>query len=105
MSVLRRWWWLLLLIPIVIGAARLRLDVEVLTLLPGNLPTVQGLKTYQQNFSNARELIITLEGPDPHALETAARTLAESLRRKTGLVSQVTWQPAWIEYPGQSAEL
>lgn len=105
MSMLRRWWWLLLLIPVMIGAARLRLDVEVLNLLPQNLPAVQGLKTYQQNFSNARELIITLEGPDANNLEAAARTLAESLRRATGLVSQVTWQPAWIEYPGQSAEL
>lgn len=105
MTDLRRWWWLLLLIPVVIGAARLRLDVEVLNLLPQNLPAVQGLKTYQQNFSNARELIITLEGPDANNLETSARTLAESLRRATGLVSQVTWQPAWIEYPGQSAEL
>jgi uncharacterized protein len=105
MTELRRWWWLLLLIPVVIGAARLRLDVEVLNLLPQNLPAVQGLKTFQQNFSNARELIITLEGPDANGLEAAARTLAESLRRATGLVSQVTWQPAWIEYPGQSAEL
>ena len=105
MTELRRWWWLLLLIPVVIGAARLRLDVEVLNLLPQNLPAVQGLKTYQQNFSNARELIITLESPDANLLETMARTLAESLRRATGLVSQVTWQPAWLEYPGQSAEL
>jgi uncharacterized protein len=104
-DLLRRWWWLLLLIPVVIGAARLRLDVEVLNLLPQNLPAVQGLKTYQQNFSNARELIITLEGPDANNLEAAARALAESLRRATNLVSRVTWQPAWIEYPGQSAEL
>ena len=102
---LRRWWWWLLLIPIVIGAARLRFDVEVLNLLPSQLPAVQGLKIYQDNFSNARELIVTLEGDDPHVLETLARDLAARLRAQTNLVAQVTWQPAWLEYPGQSAEL
>src|SRR5881296_3807453 len=104
MTVLRRWWWLLLLIPIGIGAARLRLDVEVLNLLPPNLPAVQGLKIYQENFSNARELIVTLEGSEPGELETTARTLANALRSETNLVAHVTWQPAWLEYPGQAAE-
>jgi hypothetical protein len=36
-----RWVWLLLLVPVVIGLARLRFDVEVLDLLPGDLPAVQ----------------------------------------------------------------
>src|SRR5258705_4455068 len=105
MTRLRRWWWLLLLIPIVIGATRLRLDVEVLNLLPPNLPSVQGLKIYQENFSNARELIVTLEGPDANQLESTARDLAHALRRQTNLAAHVTWQPAWLEFPGQSAEL
>src|SRR5215204_356680 len=99
MSMFRPWWWLLLLIPLVIGAARLRLDVEVLDLLPRDLPIVRGLKLYQENFSNARELIITLEGADANELEAASRTLAEMLRRQRNLVAQVTWQPAWLEYP------
>jgi uncharacterized protein len=102
---LRRFWWWLLLIPIVIGVARLRFDVEVLNLLPAHAPAVQGLKIYQENFSNARELIVTLEGDDPDRLEAAARQLATALRAETNLVAQVTWQPAWLEYPGQSAEL
>ena len=102
---LRRFWWWLLLIPIAIGAARLRFDVEVLNLLPAHVPAVQGLKIYQQNFSNARELIVTLEGDNPDDLETGARELAVGLRAETNLVAQVTWQPAWLEYPGQSAEL
>jgi hypothetical protein len=41
----------------------------------------------------------------PIALESAARQLATGLRAETNLVAQVTWQPAWLEYPGQSAEL
>src|SRR5687768_12090005 len=105
MAGLRRFWWCLLLIPIVIGVARLRFDVEILNLLPAEVPAVQGLKIYQENFANARELIITLEGDDPDRLEVVTRELAARLRAETNLVAQLTWQPAWLEYPGQSAEL
>lgn len=100
-----RWWWLLLLIPIVAGLARLRFDVEVLDLLPANVPAVQGLKIYQQHFANARELIVTVHAPDREAAERAAKTIAENLSRATNLVADVTWQPPWLEHPGQTAEL
>ena len=53
----RQWLWLLLLPPVALGVWRLRFDVEVLNLLPSESPVVQGLKLYQQNFANARELI------------------------------------------------
>lgn len=105
MTALRRWWWLLLLIPIVIGAARLRLDVQILNLLPADLPAVEGLRIYEENFSNARQLYVTLEGPEPDQVESTARTLAEVLRGHSNLVARVNWQPAWLEFPGQSAEL
>ncbi len=68
-----RWWWLLLLIPIVAGLARLHFDVEVLDLLPANVPAVQGLKLYQQHFANARELIVTVKAPTREAAEQAAQ--------------------------------
>ena len=101
----RHWLWLLLAVPIALGLMRLRFDIEVLDLLPPSLPVVNGLKLYQQNFSNARELIITIAGPEAEATETAARTLAERLREPTNLVSSVTWQPGWLERPAQAAEL
>jgi predicted exporter len=101
-----RFWPLwLLLIPIVVGLLRLGFDVEVLNLLPGKAPVVLGLKLYQQNFSNARELIITLEGAEPEAVENAARSLADFLRRQANLVMSATWQPPWLEHPGEGAEL
>src|SRR5260370_34932166 len=87
------------------GVMRLRWDAEGLGFLPPSLPVVNGLKLYQQNFSNARELIITIAGPDAEAAETAARALAELLREQTNLVSSVTWQPGWLEHPAQAAEL
>ncbi|HTV76304.1 MAG TPA: hypothetical protein VMD57_04830, partial [Candidatus Baltobacteraceae bacterium] len=100
-----RWWWLLLLIPIVLGLARLHFDVEVLDLLPANVPAVQGLKIYQQHFTNTRELIVTVKAPDAESAENTARSIAETLRAKTDLVSDVTWQPPWLEHPDQTAEL
>src|SRR5438552_721156 len=99
------WLWLLLLVPLGIGIARLRFDVEILNLLPEKLPVARGLKSYQQNFSNARELIITLEAPTPDETESAARSLAQMLRAQISLVAEVTWQPAWMESPVQAAEL
>jgi len=68
-----RWWWLLLLIPIIAGLARLHFDVEMLDLLPAQVPAVQGLKIYQEHFTDARELIITVRAPDRETAELAAR--------------------------------
>src|SRR5476649_651601 len=98
-------WWLLLLIPIALGLARLHFDVEVLDLLPANVPAVQGLKIYQQHFANARELIVTVKAQNPESAETAARSIAEKLREETNLVSSTTWQQPWLEHPDQTAEL
>jgi len=100
----RRWWWLLLLL-VILGVARLRFDVEVLNLLPGDLPAVQGLKLYQEHFANARELLVTVTANDSETAAGAARDLAERLRRETNLVAEVTWQPPWLEHPEQTAEL
>jgi predicted exporter/lauroyl/myristoyl acyltransferase len=100
-----RWWWLVLLIPIIAGLARLHFDVEVLDLLPGDIPAVQGLKIYQEHFANARELIITVSAPDREAAAAAAETIATQLLGQSNLVATVTWQPPWQEHPEQTAEL
>jgi uncharacterized protein len=100
-----RWLWLLLLVPVVIGLTRLRFDVEVFDLLPSDLAPVQGLKLYQEHFSNARELIITVQADSADTAEAAAQNIAEELRHASNLVSTVTWQPPWLEHPEQAAEL
>jgi predicted exporter len=105
MKPFRPWLWLLLLIPLALGIARLRFDVEILNLLPEKLAVAQGLKIYQQNFSNARELIITLEAPAADEAESAARELAQLLRAQTNLVADLAWQPPWMENPAQATEL
>src|SRR5882724_6335314 len=100
-----RWLWLLLLLPIAVGLARLRFNVEIFDLLPGNLPVVAGLKLYQQHFASARELIVIVQASEPERAENAARTIDEDLRKETNLVATVTWSPPWLEHPDQAAEL
>ncbi len=97
--------WIVLPVLIALGLARLHFDVEVLDLLPSNNRAVEGLKLYQEHFSNARELVVTVSGPDAEQTESAARAIALKLRQQTSLVTAVTWQPPWLENPGQTAEL
>ncbi|HXI70058.1 MAG TPA: MMPL family transporter [Verrucomicrobiae bacterium] len=100
-----RWWWLLLLVPIFAGLARLHLDVEMLDLLPPEVPAVQGLKIYQQHFTDARELIVTVRAPDREAAERTAKSIADGLQHATNLIASVAWQPPWEAHPEQTAEL
>lgn len=104
-SFFKRWWWALLLVAVALGLARLRFDVDILDLLPPDEPTVQGLKLYQQHFTNARELIVALRAPDADTAEKLAGELATRLRQETNLVAEVTWQPPWMEKPEQLGEL
>jgi predicted RND superfamily exporter protein/lauroyl/myristoyl acyltransferase len=104
-SFLKRWWWALLIVAVGIGVWRLRFDVDILNLLPPDEPTVQGLKLYQKYFTNARELVVTLRTPDAERAEKLASSLATRLRQQTNLVESVSWQPPWMEDPGQMAEL
>ncbi|HXF10068.1 MAG TPA: MMPL family transporter, partial [Desulfuromonadaceae bacterium] len=100
-----RWWWALFLVPILAGLARLHFDTEVLDLLPPDVPAVQGLKLYQQHFSNARELLATIQAPDAETASAFARDFADTLTKQPGLTSSVFWQPPWQEHPEQTAEL
>ncbi|HOY57991.1 MAG TPA: MMPL family transporter [Verrucomicrobiota bacterium] len=100
----RRWAWVLAGLLIVAGLARVRLDTEVLNLLPESVPAVRGLQLYQTHFANSRELILTIRAPGADSAEAAARLLGEALRRETNLVDRVVWQPPWIEHPEQMAD-
>jgi len=104
-SLCKRWWWLALAVLLAFGLGRLRFDAEVLNLLPDGIPIVHGLKLYQKNFANRRELIVTLCSPGVETAESAARQLTEFLRRETNLVASAIWQPPWVEHPEQMAEL
>jgi predicted exporter/lauroyl/myristoyl acyltransferase len=102
---LKRFWWLLLAIPVVIGLVRLKLDVDVLNLLPTNQAGVRGIRLYQDHFSNARELILTVRFPDGDSGDRLAAELGATLRAETNLLSTASWQPPWMEQPALAAEI
>lgn len=103
MRLARRWWWLLLCLPVLVGLWRLRFDVDVLNLLPADLPVVRGLKLHQDHFANDRELIITVHAPSAEAARQAAETIATELRAAPELVEQAVWQPPWLDHPEDTA--
>lgn len=105
MRLIRWGCWVLFGVAFLLGAGRLHFDVEILNLLPRELPAANGLKLYQQHFAAARELLITVETPNAEASEAAAREIARVLRTRTDLVSGVVWQPSWLEGPRFAAEL
>jgi uncharacterized protein len=99
-----QWLWLLAVPLLVAGLLRLRFDVDVLNLLPAELPAVQGLKLYQEHFAKAHELVITVSAADAETTTAAARSLAETLRGEMA-VERAICQAPWLENPRDAAEL
>ncbi len=63
---------------------RLKLDTEVLNLLPGKFPSVAGLKVYNNEFAQTRELTFALrcKPDDVDRLEEFASVFADRLREQ-----------------------
>jgi len=90
---------------LLLGFSRLRLDVDVLGLLPAELPVVEGLRLHRQSFTSVGELLITLKGSDPNRTAGAARMLAEPLLQQKEWVASVVWRAPWLDQPEELAEL
>lgn len=88
------------------GLLRLRFDTDILSMLPGGLPEVKGVKAFHDAFSRDDELILVIQGREDDAgtLAEAAESLGNSLE-KQGLVKQARWKPRWTEEPEGIAEL
>ena len=63
----------------------MRLDSEIFNVLPGRFPSVQGLKIYDHDFEQTRELTFALvcDPQDVDKLEEFAPVFAERLRGQT----------------------
>jgi uncharacterized protein len=72
----------LIIVCITILSTSLRLDSEVFNVLPGRFPSVQGLKIYDHDFEQTRELTFALvcDPQDVDKLEEFAPVFAERLR-------------------------
>src|SRR5206468_1688884 len=72
----------LTIVCIAILLTSLRLDSEIFNVLPGRFPSVQGLKIYDHDFEQTRELTFALvcDPQDVDKLEEFALVFAERLR-------------------------
>ncbi|MBA3543019.1 MAG: MMPL family transporter [Chthoniobacterales bacterium] len=84
---------------------RLTLDTEVLNLLPGKFESVQGLKVYNNDFAQTRELTFALacQPDDVDRLEEFAPVFAERLRTQPWSTRVLAGSP--MESPEAVADL
>lgn len=89
-----------------LGLTRLRFDTDILSMLPGELPEVKGLKAFHEAFSRNDELILVIEGGEEDAgtLGEAAESLGKVLLEQKA-VKTARWKPRWNEEPQGIAEL
>lgn len=100
---------ILLVVSILVATAgllKLRFDTDVLSMLPGDLPEVKGLKVFHEAFSRSDELVVLIEGTeqDEGLLGEAAASLGKHLEEK-GVVKRARWQPLWMNEPEGLSEL
>lgn len=89
-----------------LGLTRLRFDTDILSMLPGELPEVKGLKAFHEAFSRNDEVILVIEGgeEDVGTLADAAESLGTVLLEQKA-VKTARWKPRWNEEPQGIAEL
>ena len=76
-------------------ATSLRLDSEIFNVLPGKFSAVQGLKIYDHDFEQTRELTFALvcDPQDVEKLEEFAPVFAERLRRQPWCARELAGSP------------
>ena len=91
------WWGVAVLIVfcIAILLTSLRLDSEIFNVLPGKFSSVQGLKIYDHDFEQTRELTFALvcDPQDVDKLEEFAPTFAERLRGQAWCARMLAGSP------------
>ena len=80
---------------VAILATSLRLDSEIFNVLPGRFSSVQGLKIYDHDFEQTRELTFALvcDPQDVEKLEEFAPAFAERLRQQTWCARELAGSP------------
>src|SRR5215475_14740281 len=85
----------LTIVCIAILSMSLRLDSEIFNVLPGRFSSVQGLKIYDHDFEQTRELTFALvcDPQDVDKLEEFATVFAERLRQQSWSVRVLAGSP------------
>ena len=103
---LSRWRWVLLAVLLLatgLGLSRIRVDANVLDLLPQDLVAVRGLKIFLGHFGQPRELIVMVEASDPAEAGALVDSLADDLRATSTLA--VHSAPPWAADPRELVPL
>ena len=92
MSLLRSPWRLLVVVAVLLAGAwagkTLRLETELLPLMPGGLPSVRGLAEFQRRFASEREVYVVADPAMPEEVRAAAfRLLRPALAAIPGVAS------------------
>ena len=92
MSLLRSPWRLLVVVAVLLAGAwagkTLRLETELLPLMPGGLPSVRGLAEFQRRFASEREVYVVADPAMPEEARAAAfRLLRPALAAIPGVAS------------------
>ena len=88
----------------VVGIFRLRIDVDILNLLPADNDVARGLAEYQDRFLQAGEVIIVVRTLLPEWSDAAAAGVVKALRSRPELVERVFWQPPASESLADAAQ-
>jgi predicted RND superfamily exporter protein len=103
---LSRWRWVLLALLFLatgLGLSRIRVDANVLDLLPQDLVAVRGLKIFLAHFGQPRELIVMIEASDSAEAGALVDSLADDLRATSTLT--VHSAPPWAADPRELVPL
>ena len=88
----------------VIGVFRLRIEVDILNLLPADNSVARGLSEYQDKFLQAGEVIIVVRTLNPESTTAAVEGAVKALRGRTDLVERVFSQPPANESLADAAQ-
>ena len=88
-----------------VGVARLSFNVDLLKLLPRDLPGVAGTAAFQKFHDRPDELLITLHSSDGSEVADLAEELAAQLTAAPGLAQRVQAEPAWRTAPAARSSI
>ncbi len=87
------------------GLSRVRFEIEILRMLPANLPQVEGLRIFLKHFARPDELIVTVEAPSADDAAVATAAISSALRARPDLIERATDRGPWEERPSDLAEI
>ncbi|MGZ8940763.1 MAG: MMPL family transporter, partial [Limisphaerales bacterium] len=88
----------------VIGIFRLRIDVDILNLLPRDNSIARGLAEYQDKFLQAGEVVVVVHSQDLALSMEAVKAIVQMAGQDSELIERAFWQPPANESLADAAQ-